>query len=117
MSETRRAPVLGSLTALVYVPGMILGYGILKWGILDGVQLHASSDVLSIVDVIWGPALDLLTRAFDVSPEIRAQARHDLDFETLRDLEGFQQLLEAPVTRNGQASATPRRSRRPRAGG
>ena len=62
-------------------------------------------------------ALDLLTRAFDVSPEIRAQARHDLDFETLRDLEGFQQLLEAPVTRDGQASAAPRRSRRPRAGG
>ena len=51
-----------SLTALVYVPGMIIGYGILKWGILDGVQWHASSDVLSIVDVIWGPALDLLTR-------------------------------------------------------
>jgi Tfp pilus assembly protein PilF len=62
-------------------------------------------------------ALDLLTRAFDVSPEIRAQARHDLDFETLRDLEGFQQLLEAPVTRGGQNSAAPRRSRRPRAGG
>lgn len=51
-----------SLTALVYVPGMIIGYWILKWGILDGVQWHASSDVLSIVDVIWGPALDLLTQ-------------------------------------------------------
>ena len=51
-----------SLTALVYVPGMIIGYGILKWGILDGVQWHASSDVQSIVDYIWGPALDLLTQ-------------------------------------------------------
>jgi hypothetical protein len=51
-----------SLTALVYVPGMVIGYGILKWGILDGIQWHASSDVLSIVDVIWGPALDLLTQ-------------------------------------------------------
>jgi hypothetical protein len=51
-----------SLTALVYVPGMIIGYGILKAGILDGIQLSASSDVLSIVDYIWGPALDLLTR-------------------------------------------------------
>jgi sodium-dependent phosphate cotransporter len=51
-----------SLTALVYVPGMIIGYGILKWGILDGVQWHASKDVLSIVDYIWGPALDLLTK-------------------------------------------------------
>jgi solute carrier family 34 (sodium-dependent phosphate cotransporter) len=51
-----------SLTALVYVPGMVIGYGILKWGILDGIQWHASSDVLSIVDYIWGPALDLLTQ-------------------------------------------------------
>ena len=51
-----------SLTAIVYVPGMVIGYGILKSGILDGVQWHASSDVLSIVDYIWGPALDLLTR-------------------------------------------------------
>jgi hypothetical protein len=51
-----------SLTALVYVPGMIIGYGVLKWGILDGVQWHASSDVLSVVDYIWGPALDLLTK-------------------------------------------------------
>jgi Na+/phosphate symporter len=51
-----------SLTALVYVPGMILGYWILKSGFLGGVRLHASGDVLSLVDYIWGPALDLLTR-------------------------------------------------------
>jgi solute carrier family 34 (sodium-dependent phosphate cotransporter) len=50
-----------SLTAAVYVPGMLLGYGILKSGLLDGVRLSASQDVLSIVDVIWGPALDALT--------------------------------------------------------
>jgi sodium-dependent phosphate cotransporter len=51
-----------SLTAAVYIPGMLLGYGILKSGLLDGVRLSASEDVLSLVDVIWGPALDLLTR-------------------------------------------------------
>jgi solute carrier family 34 (sodium-dependent phosphate cotransporter) len=50
-----------SLTALVYVPGMILGYWLLKSGALDGIRFHASDDVLSLVDVIWGPALDLLT--------------------------------------------------------
>jgi sodium-dependent phosphate cotransporter len=50
-----------SLTAAVYVPGMLIGYGILKSGLLDGVRLSASGDVLSVVDVIWGPALDLLT--------------------------------------------------------
>jgi hypothetical protein len=51
-----------SLTAIVYLPGMVLGYGILKAGILDGVRWHASSEVQSIVDVIWGPALDLANR-------------------------------------------------------
>jgi sodium-dependent phosphate cotransporter len=51
-----------SLTAIVYVPGMVLGYGILKSGVLDGIKLNASEDVLSLVDYIWGPALELLTR-------------------------------------------------------
>ncbi len=61
-------------------------------------------------------ALTLLTRALDVSPEIRAQARHDLDFETLRELEAFQQLLDAPVVPASQTVAPPqRRPRRVRA--
>jgi hypothetical protein len=60
-------------------------------------------------------ALVLLTRAFDVSPEIRAQARHDLDFETLRDLDAFRQLLEAPIVRESQVLTGQRRSRRVRA--
>jgi solute carrier family 34 (sodium-dependent phosphate cotransporter) len=51
-----------SLTAIVYVPGMVLGYGILRSNVLDGIQLSASEDVLSIVDYVWGPALDLLTK-------------------------------------------------------
>jgi sodium-dependent phosphate cotransporter len=51
-----------SLTAVVYIPGMLLGYGILQSGMLDGVHLSASSDVLSLIDVIWGPALDTLTK-------------------------------------------------------
>jgi solute carrier family 34 (sodium-dependent phosphate cotransporter) len=51
-----------SLTAVVYVPGMLIGYAILKSGMLDGIHWSASHDVLSIVDVIWGPALDALTR-------------------------------------------------------
>jgi sodium-dependent phosphate cotransporter len=50
-----------SLTAVVYVPGMLLGYGILKSGMLDGIHWSASGDVLSVVDVIWGPALDAIT--------------------------------------------------------
>lgn len=51
-----------SLTAIVYVPGMVLGYGILRSNVLDGIQLSASEDVLSVVDYVWGPALDLLTK-------------------------------------------------------
>jgi Na+/phosphate symporter len=49
-----------SLTAIVYVPGMLIGYGILKSGVLDPIQLSASEDVLSLIDYIWGPALELL---------------------------------------------------------
>jgi solute carrier family 34 (sodium-dependent phosphate cotransporter) len=45
----------------VYVPGMLIGYAILKSGVLGGIHWSASSDVLSIVDVIWGPAVDLIT--------------------------------------------------------
>ncbi len=48
------------LTAAVYVPGMFIGYGILKAGWLNGIRWHASGDVQSMVDFVWGPALDLL---------------------------------------------------------
>jgi hypothetical protein len=51
-----------SLTAVVYIPGMFVGYWILKSGFLGGIRLHASDGVLSLVDYVWGPALDLLTR-------------------------------------------------------
>ena len=51
-----------SLTAAVYVPGMLIGYWILKSGLLDGIQWSASHDVQSVVGLIWGPALDVLTR-------------------------------------------------------
>jgi solute carrier family 34 (sodium-dependent phosphate cotransporter) len=51
-----------SLTAVVYVPGMLIGYWILKSGMLDGIHWSASGDVLSVVDVIWGPAVDFLTK-------------------------------------------------------
>lgn len=41
-------------------------------------------------------ALEWLGRAMEASPDVRAQARHDADFESLKSLEGFQQLLDAP---------------------
>ena len=43
-------------------------------------------------------ALEWLGRALEVSPDVSAQARHDADFESLRDLEPFRQLLDAPFS-------------------
>ena len=51
-----------SLTAVVYIPGMLIGYSILRSGAFDGIKLSASSDVLSLIDVIWGPAIELVTK-------------------------------------------------------
>jgi solute carrier family 34 (sodium-dependent phosphate cotransporter) len=48
-----------TLTAIVYVPGMLIGYSLLRSGALSGIHWHASGDVLSVIDYIWGPALDL----------------------------------------------------------
>jgi sodium-dependent phosphate cotransporter len=53
-----------SLTAIVYLPGMLIGYGLLKIGALEGIRWHASKDVLSLVDYIWGPVLDLFNNHF-----------------------------------------------------
>ncbi len=51
-----------------------------------------------------GGALELLRRAAQVSPDISAQARHDADFEPLRRLPEFQQLLDAAGGHNGQSA-------------
>jgi sodium-dependent phosphate cotransporter len=44
-----------SMTAIVYVPGMMIGYGILKSGVLSGLDWHASTELSSFIDVVWGP--------------------------------------------------------------
>jgi solute carrier family 34 (sodium-dependent phosphate cotransporter) len=48
-----------SLTAVVYVPGMLVGYGILKSGVLSGVHWTASAEVQSVIDRVWGPLMSL----------------------------------------------------------
>jgi cytochrome c-type biogenesis protein CcmH/NrfG len=56
-------------------------------------------------------ALDFLRQAVRVSPDVSAQARHDADFEPLRQSAEFQALLEVQG-RNGHSDARkPRRSR------
>jgi hypothetical protein len=49
-----------SLTAIAYVPGMLIGYALLRNGTLANVHWHASSDVLSLVDYVWGPIQDTI---------------------------------------------------------
>jgi tetratricopeptide (TPR) repeat protein len=41
-------------------------------------------------------AVSFLTRAVAISPEVRAQARYDSDFETLRHLDGYRLLIDPP---------------------
>ncbi len=47
-----------SLTAAVYLPGMLLGYAILRSGMLSGVHWTASAEVEGVIDRIWGPLLE-----------------------------------------------------------
>jgi tetratricopeptide (TPR) repeat protein len=56
-------------------------------------------------------ALRLLGRALAANPELRAQARHDADFEDLRDLEAFRLLLDSPVAPPSGGLRRPRRGR------
>jgi len=49
-----------SWSALVYVPGMFLGYAILRSGLLAGVNWVASSEVSDLIDIVWGPIVDFV---------------------------------------------------------
>ncbi|MEX0991965.1 MAG: hypothetical protein WD004_06810 [Actinomycetota bacterium] len=49
-----------SMSAIVYIPAMFLGYAILKSGVLSGVRLEASKEVSDLIDVVWGPVLNAL---------------------------------------------------------
>jgi hypothetical protein len=59
-------------------------------------------------------AVALLSRAAVVTPEVRAQARHDADFESLRDLDAFRLLIDPPVQATAAPAASIRRVRRGR---
>jgi sodium-dependent phosphate cotransporter len=47
-----------TMTALVYLPGMVIGYGIIRSGLLDGLNLHASGELEAALSVVWGPVVD-----------------------------------------------------------
>jgi sodium-dependent phosphate cotransporter len=50
-----------SLTAVVYLPAMVVGYAILQSGLLSGVRWTASAELDGAIERIWGPALHLAT--------------------------------------------------------
>jgi solute carrier family 34 (sodium-dependent phosphate cotransporter) len=47
-----------TMTALVYLPGMMIGYAIIRGGLLDGFNLHASAELEAALAVVWGPVVD-----------------------------------------------------------
>jgi sodium-dependent phosphate cotransporter len=64
-SESTGMGVLAiSLTAVVYVPGMLLGYGILESGLISGIDWTASADVEGVIEKLWGPIVGLASDTF-----------------------------------------------------
>jgi sodium-dependent phosphate cotransporter len=48
-----------TLTAIQYIPGMLLAFGILRAGWLDGVNLHTSDTLDAVLGKLWGPIVNL----------------------------------------------------------
>jgi hypothetical protein len=48
-----------TMTAITYIPGMFIGYSILKAGWLDGLNMHASGKLDAVLGKLWGPFVDL----------------------------------------------------------
>jgi solute carrier family 34 (sodium-dependent phosphate cotransporter) len=49
-----------TMTALVYLPGMMIGYAIIRSGLLDGLNLHASAELEAALSMVWGPVVDAI---------------------------------------------------------
>jgi Na+/phosphate symporter len=49
-----------TMTAVVYLPGMMIGYGIIRSGLLDGLNLHSSGKLEAAMSVVWGPIVDAI---------------------------------------------------------
>jgi len=48
-----------TMTAIVYVPGMLIGYAILRGGLLEGMNWHASAKMEALLGKLWGPIVDV----------------------------------------------------------
>ena len=47
-----------TMTAIVYLPGMLLGYWVIRAGLLDGLDLNASEGLDAVLGKLWGPIVD-----------------------------------------------------------
>ena len=47
------------MTAITYIPGMLIGYSIIRAGWLDGFNMHASGKLEAVLGRLWGPIVDL----------------------------------------------------------
>lgn len=50
------------VTFTVYIPALPVGYMLLRSGRLDGSTMTAQADLVSIIDVVYGPPVDLAVR-------------------------------------------------------
>jgi Na+/phosphate symporter len=48
-----------TMTAIQYIPGMLLAFFILRRGLLDGITWHASDKLDAFLGALWGPFVDL----------------------------------------------------------
>jgi solute carrier family 34 (sodium-dependent phosphate cotransporter) len=48
-----------TMTAITYLPGMLIGYLILRQGLLDGMNWHASGKLEALFARVYGPFVDL----------------------------------------------------------
>lgn len=51
-----------SMTAVVYVPAMFLGYATYKAGLFDRITWHASTEITNAIDLVWGPLVNAADR-------------------------------------------------------
>lgn len=63
-NKQRRSEGLGigiqamTMTAITYIPGMIIAYLLLRAGTFDGINWHASTKLESLFSRLWGPIVD-----------------------------------------------------------
>jgi solute carrier family 34 (sodium-dependent phosphate cotransporter) len=48
-----------TMTAIVYLPGMLIGYALIRAGWLDGLDLHAAGKLDAVLGKLWGPIVDV----------------------------------------------------------